>query len=523
MRKKIYSIILILAMMFVAVSCSKMSGDVSNKEEETKKSNLEKKALEMILECDHVLDKMEEYGLDKVTGEITDFEEDGDEAEAECKLTYSSKYAEMEEAIKCYFEKTDSKWKIDRIRVKKEIEQVSRGSVYYLNFKPELDSAWQELAREYEELTGINVTVFTTANGRYTSILDSELEKDDAPTLFQVSGYVQLEQYIDYCYDLSNSDIYRELTSDSYALKDGNRVYGLGYVIESYGIITNKKLLEKAGYSVDQIKSFEDLKYIAEDIALRSDELGFTAFASTGMDSSSDWRFKTHLANVPIYFEYLVNGIDYTQKIKGTYLDNYRDIFDLYINNSTCAPDELEYMTGDDALNEFCNREAVFYQNGSWAYGDLKRGNLQDSELTMIPIYIGIGDEANQGLCTGTENYWCVNKNASEKDIKATLDFINWCVTSEIGTTYMADEMGLVIPYAKAAESKNIFVQIDAANTAAGLTPVTWNFSTMPSEMWKNNVGDALTTYAAYQSDYYWDQVVDAFVSGWKKEWEFRN
>ena len=61
----------------------------------------------------------------------------------------------------------------------------------------------------------------------------------------------------------------------------------------------------------------------------------------------------------------------------------------------------------------------------------------------MIPIYIGAGDEANQGLCTGTENYWCVNNQADEADIQATLDFINWCVTSELGTKTMADDMGI--------------------------------------------------------------------------------
>ena len=79
----------------------------------------------------------------------------------------------------------------------------------------------------------------------------------------------------------------------------------------------------------------------------------------------------------------------------------------------------------------------------------------------MIPIYIGVGDEANQGLCTGTENYWCVNKEAPEEDIQATLDFINWCVTSEEGTKAMADDMGFVIPFKGAQESTNLFVKED--------------------------------------------------------------
>ena len=68
---------------------------------------------------------------------------------------------------------------------------------------------------------------------------------------------------------------------------------------------------------------------MAEDITARKDELGFSAFTSAGLDSSSDWRFKTHLANLPIYFEYQDKGITSTDAIEGTYLDNYRAIWDL--------------------------------------------------------------------------------------------------------------------------------------------------------------------------------------------------
>ena len=393
-----------------------------------------------------------------------------------------------------------------------------KGSVYYLNFKPEQDAAWQELAAAYTAETGVPVTVLTAASGTYEETLMAELAKTEAPTLFQVNGPVGLANWKDYCYDLSGSEIYGHLTSEGFALKEGEAVYGIAYVIESYGIIVNKNLLSQAGYTVEDINSFESLKKVAEDITARSAELGFSAFSSAGMDSSSDWRFKTHLANLPIYFEYQADGIGTTTAIKGTYLDNYRQIFDLYINNSTCDPAELSAKTGDDSRNEFLNGEAVFFQNGSWEYGSLS-AVFADEDLAMIPIYVGAGDEANQGLCTGTENYWCVNKDASEADIAATLAFMNWCVTSEAGTTAMANDMGFVIPFDTAVESPNLFVKQDVAYTAAGKTPVSWNFPTMPSEEWKNMVGSALTAYAADQTDANWALVVEAFVNGWASEY----
>lgn len=398
------------------------------------------------------------------------------------------------------------------------------GSVYYLNFKPEQDPQWQELAKAYTEETGVEVTVVTAASGEYETTLMSEMGKSGAPTMFQVNGPVGLANWKDYCYDLSGSDVYKELTIEDFALKDGDSVAGIAYVVESYGLITNKTLLDKAGYKVEDIQSFDDLKKVAEDITARKDELGFSAFSSAGMDGSSDWRFKTHLANLPIYFEYQDEGIGTTDAIKGTYLDNYRAMWDLYINNSTCQPSELAAKTGDDSRNEFLNKEAVFFQNGSWEYGNLtKDGTFTDEDLSMIPIYFGVGDEANQGLCTGTENYWCVNNGADEADIQATLDFMNWCVTSEIGTKTMGEDMGFVIPFKNAVESPNLFVKEDVAMTEAGKKPVSWNFPTMPSEEWKNGVGSALTAYAADPSDANWDAVVSAFVDGWATEYELAN
>ena len=398
----------------------------------------------------------------------------------------------------------------------------AEGAVYYLNFKPEQDTQWQALAKLYTEKTGVPVTVVTAASGTYEETLMAEMAKSEAPTLFQVNGPVGLANWKDYCYDLAGTPIYGELTSDSFALSEDGAVYGIAYVIESYGLITNKTLLAEAGYSVDDINSFETLKAVAEDITARKDELGFAAFSSAGMDSSSDWRFKTHLANLPIYFEYQADGISATAAIKGDFLDNYKAIWDLYINNSTCAPADLAGKTGDDSRNEFLAGEAVFFQNGSWEYGNLTGdGKFTDDDLAMIPIYVGAGDEANQGLCTGSENYWCVNAEADEADIQATLDFLYWVVTSEEGTTALSQDMGFVCPFKAAKEASNLFVKQDAALTAAGKTPVSWNFTTMPSEEWKNGVGSALTAYAAGTGD--WDGVVSAFVDGWAAEYALVN
>ena len=402
------------------------------------------------------------------------------------------------------------------------------GKVYYLNFKPEQADDWVELAEQYTEETGVPVTVETAASGTYEQTLKSEMAKKDAPTLFQVNGPVGLATWKDYCYDLKDSELYKQVKSDDFVLKDGDAVDGIAYVIETYGIIYNTALMDEycqtdgaVVSSADEINSFDKLKAVADDIQAKKDELGVLgAFTSAGMDSSSDWRFKTHLANLPIYYEYKDKGIGSTDAIEGTYLDNYKQIWDLYITDSTCEPTMISSKTGEDAAAEFAMGDAVFYQNGTWAYGDITADGLTDEDLGMLPIYIGAPGEENQGLCTGSENYWCVNKNASEEDIQATLDFLNWCVTSDAGRDAIANKMGFLTPFQSFDDGympSNPLVAIADGYIADGKTSVSWNFSSIPSEQWKDQVGSALTEYAQGTGD--WSAVEDAFVNGWATEY----
>lgn len=188
----------------------------------------------------------------------------------------------------------------------------SKGKVYYLNFKPEQGDDWKALAEEYTKEKGVEVKVVTAAANTYEQTLKSEMAKTEAPTLFQVNGPVGLATWKDYCYDLKDSDIYKQVKSDEFVLKDGDAVRGIAYVIETYGLIYNKTLLAKYcgldGAKISEaseINSFAKLKEVADDIQAKKKELGVDgAFTSAGMDGSSDWRFKTHLANLPIYYEY---------------------------------------------------------------------------------------------------------------------------------------------------------------------------------------------------------------------------
>lgn len=396
----------------------------------------------------------------------------------------------------------------------------SKGSVYWLNFKPEADEALQGIAKTYEKENGVKVKVVTAASGNYNSTLTSEMGKSAAPTLFVVGNQAAVKTWDDYCIDLKDTDVYKELSTDAFNLKDENgKVASMGYCYESYGIIVNKKLLKKAGYEITDIKDFASLKSVAEDIHKRADKLGFDAFTSSGMDDASSWRFTGHLANMPLFYEGRDDGWkEAPAEIKGTYLDNFKNVWDLYINNSKY--DKKTLATGGyDAEAEFKKGEAVFYQNGTWEYDALKK-SISDDDMQMIPIYCGVEGEEKAGLCSGTENCWAVNAKASKADQKATLEFMKWLVTSKEGTKVMAEQFG-AIPYKKAADSGNVFLKNANDLLEAGNYNVDWAFNYTPNvDEWRASLVAAMNKYDAGGS---WDDVKTAFVDGWAKEYKAAN
>lgn len=403
----------------------------------------------------------------------------------------------------------------------------AKGSVYYLNFKPEADQAWQDLAKTYTKQTGVEVKVVTAASGQYDTMLTSELDKEAAPTMFQVGNQGAVNSYGDFCYPLDNTDVMKEMTTQDFNLKNAaGETVSIGYCYEAYGIIVNKALLKQACYEITDITNFESLKKVADDIHARANELGFDAFSSAGLEGSSSWRFSGHLANMPLYYEFRDDNVtEQPATITGKYLANYKNIWDLYMNNATCAPSELAAKTGDESRAEFANGQAVFFQNGTWEYANLTDASamgfsMDPAKLAMIPIYCGVEGEEKAGLACGTENCWAVNAKASEEDQKATLDFMKWVVTSDEGTKMMAEQFG-PIPFKNAKESANVFFNNANHLMSEGNYTVTWAFNYTPNvESWRQGVVDALLAYSTGSGD--WSGVETAFVNGWATQYQLQ-
>lgn len=406
-----------------------------------------------------------------------------------------------------------------------------KGSVYYLSFKPEQDAIWQEVAKAYTAETGVEVKVVTAASGTYEQTLKSEIAKSDAPTLFQINGPIGLKNWKDYTADLTNTDFAKALLDPSMAVSEDGKVYGVPYVVEGYGIIYNQKIMDAyfaldgaKAKSMDEVTNFETLKAVADDMQAKKDQLGIDGvFASTSLKPGEDWRWQTHLADLPVYFEYQDNKVDDMADLTFSHNEEFKNIFDLYLTDSTIDPKLASSKAVTDSMAEFALGKAAMVQNGNWAYGQIAEvaGNTVAAEdVKMLPIYTGREGEDKQGLNIGTENFFSINSQASEADQKASIDFVNWLISSEKGKKFMVEDLGFIPPFNTFTEGEQptdpLAKEVIRYMSDTEKETVPWVFTTFPSQTFKDDFGAALSQYAAGQMD--WDKVVELFTTEWKAE-----
>lgn len=403
-------------------------------------------------------------------------------------------------------------------------------SVYYLNFKPEVATIWRDIAQDYEKETGVEVKVLTVANGNYETRLKAELAKKEAPTLFHINGPIDYENYRDYCLDLSGTELSSWQLDQEISVTDGNAIYGIPYVVEGYGIIYNDAVMQKYFSlpskatdisSMDEVNNFDKLKAVVEDMTRHKNELGIEGvFSSTSFSSGADWRWQTHLANIPVYYEFKDKNISDSETLDFTYAKNFKNIFDLYVKNSCSEPGELTKKTVDDSMEEFALGKSAMVQNGNWAWSQISEVNgntVSEDDVKYMPIYTGMEGEENQGLCIGTGNYLCVNARSSETEQKAAIDFMKWVYSSDTGKDYVINKLSFIAPFNTFTEEERpdnpLAQEVLADMNKEATASVNWVFSTFPSQKFKDDFGASLLNYV--KGECTWDEV----VNGVKNEW----
>ena len=411
-------------------------------------------------------------------------------------------------------------------------------TVRYLNFKPESAAAYESLAAIYQRQTGVKVIIQTAANNTYEQTLAAKMATDEAPTLFQINGPRGYAAWKDYCADLKDTELYKHLTDKSLAITDGDKVVGIPYVVEGYGILYNTAITDKylalpdkavEITSMDEVNTYAELKAVAEDMQKHKGELGIDGvFASTSMKAGEDWRWQTHLLNIPLYYEWTEGKIDFNDnkalsEIQFSHGDKYRGIYDLYLDNSVTDRKLVGSKTVSDSMAEFALEKCAMVQNGNWAWSQIKdvSGNKVKAEnLRYLPIYIGAEGEESQGLAIGTENYYAINSQATEAEQKAAADFIWWLYSSEEGKKQVIEKLGFIAPFDTFSEKETpddpLAREVARWMAKDKTTHIPWHFTLFPSARFKEDFGASLLKYA--QGTKSWEDVAKDIRDFWKRE-----
>lgn len=424
---------------------------------------------------------------------------------------------------------------------KDEAKNDGEKEIYFLNFKPEIESKYKAIAEAYKKETGVTVKVVTAAGGTYETTLKSEISKSDAPTIFQINGPVGYQSWKEYTANLKDTKLYSTLLDKTMAVTDGDGVYGIPYVVEGYGIIYNDAIMQKyfalsdkavSIKSTDEINNFDTLKKVVEDMTKHKDALGIKGvFASTSLGAGEQWRWQTHLANMPLFYEFkdkagdgsvILTGLD-SKEIDFKYNENFKNIFDLYINNSITDSKLLGSKTVTDSMAEFALGEVAMVQNGNWAWSqisDVDGNTVKESDIKYLPIYTGVAGEEKYGLCVGTENYFAVNKKVSKEKQEESIKFLEWLFGSAKGKEFVTKELGFIAPFNTFSDNEKpadpLAKEVLAWMGKDGVESVTWTFQAFPSEDFKNYFGDSLLQYA--QGKKSWDDVKKVVVEKWASE-----
>ena len=318
------------------------------------------------------------------------------------------------------------------------------------------------------EETGINVEIETAASGQYEQTLTARIDSSEAPTIFVIDSVNMLNTWKDYISDLSDTELYSYVTDDAYTMNDGNgAIYAISYSLEAWGIIVNKKITD-------------------------------AYFASP--NKSTEFTFE--------------------------YAENYKNILDLYLNNSVIEPNLVGTKTVDDSMAEFALGKCAMIQNGVWAWNTINGTDgkaVEADDVCFIPITCGVEGEENMGLNVGAGQYMCINSQSSEEDQKAAEEFLVWLFSSDTGKELVSKKLQFVTPFSTMEDAvyDNPLFASQSAIAAAGKTAYCWASNLIPDQTWKDNMGGDLLQYAQGQME--WDDVVTDAVDTWAVERDITN
>ncbi|UOQ44823.1 ABC transporter substrate-binding protein [Halobacillus salinarum] len=300
-------------------------------------------------------------------------------------------------------------------------------SITIFQSKVEISDQLEELAKKYTDETGVKVEIWGTTGDDYFSQLQIKLNSEQGPSIFTLGNEREAEKLKSYLYDMSDRDYVKNIAPNM-ALKQGDKLVGIPYGVEGFGLVYNKDLV-----SPEDVKDYDSFvstmkKLKGEDVNPIS--LSQEAFFLIG-----------HMSNYP--FALQDDYKSYIDKLSAGDVsmadtEEFQEFGKFMEAIKTYAPNPMD-VTYDEEMGDFATGKTAMVHQGNWSYGMLSDYDV-DFDIGMMPFPL----MGNDKLAVGVGGNWAVNGNKSEEEIKAANDFLEWLHTSETGKKYIVEKFGFI-------------------------------------------------------------------------------
>ena len=332
---------------------------------------------------------------------------------------------------------------------------LSGTSITLLNSKAEIQTALVEMAAAYEEKSGVHVEIMPVTDGDspYTKVV-SLYNSGNPPTMSILDTTDVIALAEEKAADLSGEPWLAE--AEGYLTEVNGKVYSFPLCIEGRGMIYNKSVIETAlGGTFDpaSIRTLDDFTALLDRLV----EAGIERPVSLAME---DWSLGAH------HLQYVYETYDGTsagaaeaiELLKSGQLDltsydrmsQFLDMFDVLRTYNVAKSDPLgaDY---DEMAIDLVDGKTAFWFNGNWAWPNLEDADAEkDDEYGFLPYFMNNDpdDFVNwQIQASPSKQVMLDGVVATEQQLAAAKEFLNWIVYSEIGQQMLVKTCNIIPPF----------------------------------------------------------------------------
>lgn len=389
-------------------------------------------------------------------------------------------------------------------------------TVDVFQFKVEFKDQFEELVNMYEEENpDVNINVKTVGGGNdYGASLKTSFSSGEEPDIFNVGGPTDVDEYEQYLADVSDTEAAQAaLDGTLSSVSRDDKVLGLPFNQEGYGLLYNKKVFEEAGIDASSIETMEELKTAVEKLDSQKEELGIDApFA---FPAKEKWVMGNHLANAYLADEFNHDVMEAynADTVEFAMGDQMKEFTDLQSEYSVQPVLSLDYS--QQVEEHFSLGNVAMIQQGNWVYNTVASMDEEfaQNNVGLLPIPV----EGYEGsIPVGVPNYWVVNKESEDEVVQASKDFLDWMYTSEEGKKFVTEEFKFIPAYEGYEDqdiadpiSQEIYEYANEGNTLG------WVFLGAPTAWTEDAMGVAMQEYLS--GNITWEEVEQQATEAWEE------